>query len=153
MSFARAEGLWTFWRAVIVLAILYPDLNSCLNLLLLPTGEETVDAISCLQKCTGRGGGTRSVFSTRNIAGNASQLLRVSSRFLKAASGVWPLLFFSLHTHGVREEGSFSSLSGLQPGQLRSQIADSRPREQGKLQRAKKLRAGPPVLVQCPWPS
>lgn len=35
---------WEFWRAMIELAILHPDLNTQLNILLLPTGGKALDA-------------------------------------------------------------------------------------------------------------
>lgn len=53
---------WEFWRAMIVLAILHPDLSTQLNILLLPTGGKALDAISCSQKCTPQGGVTLACF-------------------------------------------------------------------------------------------
>lgn len=43
------------------------------------------------------------VFSIEKIAGNASEFLRFSSRFCKAAAWVWSLLFFPLRSDGVWE--------------------------------------------------
>lgn len=60
LCWSRRSG--EFWRTMIVLAILHPDLSTQLNILLLPTGGKALDAISCCQKRTPQGGVTQACF-------------------------------------------------------------------------------------------
>lgn len=95
---------------MIELAILHPDLNTQLNILLLPTGGKALDAISCSQKCTPQEELPGPVFSAWRIAGNASLiLLRFPPDSVKPLLRelATPFLFSALWgSEGIREFSS-----------------------------------------------
>ena len=143
---------WEFWRAMIVLAILHPDLSTQLNILLLPTGGKALDAISCSQKCTPQGGVTLACFLCMEDCRkclSASYVFPPDSVKLLLGCGHSFSFLCTLGEWGNR--GVFLHDQGSSQSSLETWLQIPVTGKKPKLLRTKKVRVGPraQVLVQC----
>lgn len=122
-----------------MLAILHPELNI---FVLLPAEGEAVNAISC------QGGLTWSVFSIEKIAGNASSSYVFPPDSVKLLPGCG-LSFSFLSAPMEYGNRIFPHYHGYSQGYLETRLQIPGTGEEARLQRTRRLRAGPEPKFWC----